>query len=132
MISVIIGAILAVLLAGLTLVRVRYGHLRASELPVLLWCVLAGGEHRRQLRVILGRRERARCAACGGLLGPEFYRSTMSGAGYCPACHACGWAHSWARLCYEGVPEDEICDPCHHHDTPALPASHCPATPRMY
>lgn len=57
MIPVVLSVILGVLFASLTAARVRYGGLRVSEFPVLLWCVLAGREHRRQLKGILERRE---------------------------------------------------------------------------
>ena len=62
MISIVIGAILAGLFAGLLVLRVRCGELRVSELPVLLLALLAGSEEKGRLRLILSHREAVRPA----------------------------------------------------------------------
>jgi hypothetical protein len=60
--SIVIAAILAALFAGLLVLRIRYGELRVSELPVLLLALLAGSEERGRLGLILSHREAARPA----------------------------------------------------------------------
>jgi hypothetical protein len=59
MISIVIGAILAVIFAALVAARVRYGSLRVSELPALLLALLAGSEEKKRLRLILEHRDMA-------------------------------------------------------------------------
>lgn len=74
MIYAVIGAVLTALFTGLLAISVRYGSLRLSELPALLWCLLSGPDHRRQLRGVLLRREQRPLGVgvtTGGRIDPQ-------------------------------------------------------------
>lgn len=58
MTSLILAAALAAFVAVVLVLRIRYGELHVSELPVLMLTLLAGSNERERLRLILSHRER--------------------------------------------------------------------------